>query len=338
MAGFDAWRAELDLDSELGRDVFRLLPLVYERMRRLGVQGPLMGRLKGVYRQSWCRTNTTLHRAIPVIASLEAAGIRTLMLKGVPLIYGYYANPAVRPMSDADVMVPLSQVRQAMAVLESAGWLSEMPATEDHIAYRHALSYRNVHGDEIDLHWHVMPELATARADFDAWSGAREFEFGGIHSRQLSPEFMLMHLIVHGVHYNQEPPVRWISDAVTVLRVHGTSFDWPVLIALARRHRLTSRLYLGIDHLAQHYAAPIPGDVLRELACTPTSLVERIENSLVMVNYDVVYRHALAKVWVIVAEYCRRNQANSAVGFLTGLTHYFRYRWRLRQRRLTAAT
>ena len=34
----------------------------------------------------------------PVVAALRAAGVDTLMLKGVPLLFTYYRNHALRPL------------------------------------------------------------------------------------------------------------------------------------------------------------------------------------------------------------------------------------------------
>src|ERR1700722_4215811 len=97
---FRAWSRGVDLNADFGREIFRLLPLVYDRMRRLGLDDPLMGRLKGVYRFAWYRTHALLHRTTPVVAALQDAGFDTLMLKGVPLLFTYYQNHALRPMSD----------------------------------------------------------------------------------------------------------------------------------------------------------------------------------------------------------------------------------------------
>jgi hypothetical protein len=327
---FRAWRRRVDIAAPFAHETVRLLPLLYDRMRRLGLDDPLMGRLKGVYRLAWYRTHGLLHRTAPVVAALHAGGIDTLMLKGVPLVLTYYRNPALRPMADIDVLVPPAQVRRAMALIEAAGWQGAKTASDDELRYRHALQYRNAQGDEIDLHWHALPDLCSAAADREYWAGARPLDFAGTPTLQLDPALLLLHLVVHGVRYNREPPVRWIADSVTVLRAEAAGLDWARLLDHARTQLLTSRLGLGLAHLARHYAQPIPAEVLRALAAARPSLIERIENTVVLADYERTYGPVLAKPWVIFAEYCRRHQAGGSLGFPLGLARYLRYRWRTR--------
>jgi len=330
---FRAWSRGVDLNADFSREIFRLLPLVYDRMRRLGVDDPLMGRLKGVYRFAWYRTHAMLNRVAPVVAALRADGIDMLMLKGVPLLFTYYRNHAVRPMADIDVLVPVDQARRAMATLARLGWHRIETASDDDLQFRHAMLWRNAHGDEIDLHWHGLFETRDAAADRDFWSGSRPFDFAGIATRQLDPALMVAHLVVHGMRHNPEPPIRWIADTMTVLREETNQLDWPRLLAFARRHRLTYRLSLGLDYLATAFSAPVPAEILTQLRASRVSLTERIENTVVLRDQARLYDNALTKQWVIFADYLRCQQARGPFDFLVGLSHYLRYRWRLRGRR-----
>ncbi|MDP3660643.1 hypothetical protein, partial [Phenylobacterium sp.] len=79
---FRAWRRLVNIDDHMDGGTYRLLPLVYERLRTAGSDDPLMGRLKGVYRRAWVETQSVFHAVAPVVARLEAAGVRTLLLKG----------------------------------------------------------------------------------------------------------------------------------------------------------------------------------------------------------------------------------------------------------------
>ena len=108
---FRAWRALVDIEGPLDGGTYRLLPLVYERMRSLSIADPLLGRLKGVYRRAWVETHTLFHATAPAVARLELAGVHTLLLKGAPLAITYYRSHGARPMHDLDVVVPTSSAR-----------------------------------------------------------------------------------------------------------------------------------------------------------------------------------------------------------------------------------
>ena len=143
---------------------------------------------------------------------------------------------------------------------------------------------------------------------------------------------MLFHAIVHGIRWNPEPPIRWIVDAMIVLRRSEGAIDWQRLVASAGALKLSNRLWLGLSHLAARYRAPVPPWVLERLAAAGLSLVERLENSVVLHDRDRLYAHPVVKNWVILADYCRVSDAKGSLAFLIGLSHYIRYEWRLRGR------
>ena len=100
-----AWCARIDLDL-LDAGSLRLLPLLYRAMTARGESWTHLGRLRGVYRQTWYRNNLLIGRLARLIDALERAGIPTLVLKGVPLALCYYRDTALRPMGDADLLNP----------------------------------------------------------------------------------------------------------------------------------------------------------------------------------------------------------------------------------------
>src|SRR5262249_44304319 len=56
-----AWRGTLDIEQPFDGAVMRLLPLLYLRLLKIGLNDPLTGRLKGVYRRAWSDTHTLFH-------------------------------------------------------------------------------------------------------------------------------------------------------------------------------------------------------------------------------------------------------------------------------------
>jgi hypothetical protein len=330
---FRTWRAGVDLDENLDRGSFRLLPLLFHNLHRLHVRDPLMGRLRGIYRLAWYENHVLFDETRPMVAALEAEGIATLVVKGVPLTFTYYRNPALRPMADIDIVVRRSDARRALALLENLGWRRNERSSDEDFEYRHALQLFGPKDRELDLHWHLLYEANDDAADEHFWSAARPFDFAGVATRMLDPTDALLHVVIHGVRWNAEPPTRWIVDALTIMRETDRPLDWDRMLAFANRWRLTHRLGLGLAYLAERRGASIPVDVLTRLRKAHTSIVERIEGSVVLRNTDRIYDHAIGKQWVIFAEYCRKTNASGPIDFTVGLSHYLRYRWGLRGRR-----
>jgi hypothetical protein len=334
-AAFAALIDSVDLERHDVFDyaTFRLLPLLYDSMHQLGVRHPVMARLKGIYRRAWYENHRLFHATGPIIAAIEAAGIDTMLLKGAPLVVDYYRNHALRPMSDIDVVVRPERVGDTIAVLRRLGLTRIDTAHDDDLKYRHAMLFRDAAGTEIDLHWHFMFEACNDAADAAFWAGARPLDFAGVATRQPDPALALVLIVIHGMRFNPMPPVRWIPDALAVIRGAGAALDWQRLTDFAEAQKITYRLGLGLRYLATEWRAPVPDHVFRALNTASVSLRERVENTIVFRDIDRLFADPVTKQWVIFADYCRAAPTRDPLKFLVGLSHYMRYRWRVGSRR-----
>src|SRR6185295_4211078 len=101
---------------------------------------------------------------------------------------------------------------------------------------------------------------------------------GGVHTRALAPADQLLHVCVHGEKWALVPGVRWVADAVVVLR--GGEVDWRRFAEQATRHRFVLRLKRQLAYLRAAVAAPVPDDVMAALSAAAPSRLERVEQAL----------------------------------------------------------
>jgi hypothetical protein len=332
VSAFRQWVAGIDLAADFDPATFSLLPLLYENLRRLGIRHPLMGRLKGAYRLAWYRNHKLFDDLRPSLASLAHAGIPTMVLKGAALVFHAYGNHALRPMLDLDVLVPAGQAPRAIDVLRSMGWRPDSPTSPELFRYRHALCLVDAAQREIDLHWHCLFELSGPGDDDFLWATARPLDFSGVPT--LAPD-STRHLIItmlHGLRWNPAPPIRWIPDAMVLLRRAGPQVAWEELVEFGRDRRLSYRLHLGLSYLRQRFDAPVPEPVLVALQCGGVSVLERIENTVVLRDRRPFHARPIGNLWIILAEYCRYACDAGGWGFVSGFAHYLRFRWKLRGR------
>ncbi|MEO8300519.1 MAG: nucleotidyltransferase family protein [Rhizomicrobium sp.] len=332
LPAFFAWRGLIDLDAEFEPGAFRLLPLLYVNMQRHGLSDNLMGRLKGTYRMGWCEIHQHLARARTVLSAFNEKGVRTLLIKGLPLSLRYYDNPAVRPMADLDIVVPHEQVQEAFALLRELGWTEGPYSFDEDIRFHHARQWFHPQGGELDLHWHVMQECSNAACDAHFWTGAESLDVDGVATLQFSPTDALFHAVIHGVRWNREPPIRWIADAITIIRVAGGKIDWNAMVQFAMEQRLTHRLALGLGYLRDAFGAPIPADIVECLRKRRISLLERTENTVALHDSESLYSHPVWKNWVLFARYCRIHNTPTPLHFVSGFSHYLRVHWDVQSR------
>jgi hypothetical protein len=329
LAAFRKWVGLIDLDADFEYDTFRLLPLMYDNLHRHGVSHPLMSRLKGIYRQTWYKNNKLFADLGPVLEALHGAKIPVLLLKGVPLIEHYYRNIALRPMADIDVLVPPARAREAIELMTPFPYQRIADPSADFMKFRHAMGYWSPGNGEFDLHWHALYECQDAGADDFFWKHARPMRFGGIDSLAPDATGLLLHTVIHGFRWNPEPPIRWIPDALAILRTAGGEIEWDAMADYAGEQKLNHRLRLPLQFLQQHFAAPIPDAILTRLSGQRASLVQRIENSCVLRDPTRLHASPLGHLWIVFADYCRFARKANPVSFAIGFTHYLRFRWEL---------
>jgi hypothetical protein len=270
------WRRRYDLDA-IDAGSLRLLPLVYRNLTRAGVDPQALGRVRGVYRQTWYRNQLIIGHLAGLIRRLEAAGIDTLVLKGIPLALAYYGEAAVRPMADADLLIPSARAVEAMAVLGAAGWTPRGEPLDWPPRFTGSRAFTNALDLEVDVHVHVLHDCLEPDADQDFWRAARPITVGDAATRMLCAADQLLHVIVHGFRRSTVPPVRWVSDAVTIIRQSGSDLDWPRFVSIVSRRRFGRIASATLAFLRTEFGLDVPPETLRALQRLRPSVDERLE-------------------------------------------------------------
>lgn len=329
LAAWDAWRAEADIDA-LDQGSYRLLPLAYRNLARFGASDPLMPRLKGIYRRAWYENHMLFHKRAALLSALGAAGIPTLLLKGAAVAPVYYRDYGLRPLGDFDFLVPTAQAQAALRVLDDLGFRSSERRSQTfkpvYLAAVHGFPFADAEGREVDLHWHVLAESCEPDADDDFWAAAQLVTIGDTVSCALSPADQLLHTCVHGVRWNPIPPMRWVADAITILRA-APDLDWERLVEQTRRRRLVIQMREALDYLARAFAAPVPASVLARLRALPVSRSEQQEYNVLTQPQEAL--PAPRRVWLHYRRYVRSARPTYLWEQPLGFARFLQYTWGL---------
>jgi len=216
---------------------------------------------------------------------LSAAGVPTVLLKGLPLAVAYYPSIAARPMTDLDMLIPPVSALEAADVMERAGY-----ALRGDVRWppQRTASSVFVDGDarEIDLHIHIVHECLEPDADEAAWRRAVPIDIG-VTAFTLCAEDHLLHAIAPGMRPDGLAPIRWVADAMVLLRTTGDRFDWMRLWNEARRRRLLLAVREALSYLSRRFHVAIPADALQRFAAAPVDLEERCEFWLRQVGGEI---------------------------------------------------
>jgi hypothetical protein len=284
-AAFDRWCDHTDLSGPVDPGSLGLLPLVHENLARGDEALRHGGLIAGVRRRSFVESHRAIATAAEVLGTLDAAGIPAMVIKGVPLALDYYAAPGLRPMSDADILVTSDHAARALAALEASGWRAATgfaPRRRRHLLLSHAIEFSKGPGAEADLHWQPVHETLSPGAERQLWRRAVPVQVSGVPATMPDPSAMLMHVLLHGMRRNVKAPIRWIPDAVMILRKDIARIDWDWLLAMCREARTGYRLGLALRFLADHFVPDMPVDVIARAVSVRPGLIERMENRAIL--------------------------------------------------------
>ncbi len=274
---YSEWRGRGGLEA-LDVGSYRLLPLVGHNLARRGFAHRDMGLLRGLRRKTWSENRMLFASLAPTVNMIQKAGIPVVLLKGAPLVLRYYDNPGLRPMRDLDLLVPEQRAWEAKELLEAAGWRlfcePHLRMGPRDLGFRQALGFTAA-GREVDLHWHALYQATFPGADAPFLEEAEPLEFERLTVRALCPSDELLYALVHGLAWSEIPPVRWVADAMTIIRT--APIDWERLVRLTRDLHVTLPVRAGCDYLARVFQAPIPEQTRNSLAALRTDLAERVE-------------------------------------------------------------
>lgn len=262
---FAEWKSRVHIDS-IEHGSMRLIPLLYRNLKRLGVDDPLMPRLKGVYRQVWFRNQLILEHGLRSLRALSAGGISAMVLKGAALIGVVYDEPALRPMEDFDVLVPCEHFRRAVDLMLAGEWTFHPPLSdpESHFVFQHAIGFRHDGGGELDLHWSAMGLPGDQEGSRNVWSSSQPLTIGDQEARTLAPADQLLQICSHASRFNPDiPPIRWAADAF--LLIARAPFPWDALIESARARGLSLVMLRALEYLRDGLDVAISDDVMAAL-------------------------------------------------------------------------
>jgi hypothetical protein len=293
------WRKSIDLDS-IDAGSIRLLPMLAARLQNLGVDDPDFGRYRGVQRRTWARNRLLFRGAGRILTAMNATDIPVMALKGLVLAGTYYPVESTRWMGDVDLLVRRADALRAVDLLDRIGWHASLnrPTRIAHLAIHHARPFRDPTTAEVeaDLHWTIMYGRYSDEAEAATWDRADPIEIEGAKAVAPCAADLLVHVCVHGLRWNDLPPVRWVVDAAMLIR--SGKVDWGHVRDQALRWGVGLPLGHAFAYLHEQLRLDIPAEVRGAMQSAPVTSEQRflfeveqrpaVENRLI----DVIRLHA----------------------------------------------
>jgi hypothetical protein len=145
---------------------------------------------------------------------------------------------------------------------------------DSYFGVRHAHAFQGPGGGAVDLHWSLFQGQCDVGVDDAAWTAAQPFAVGDASALSLDPADHLLLQLAHGSRANPIPSVRWVADAMTLIRTEE-SLGWGRLVEQARAREITLLSGEMLGYLVEAFRAAVPREVLEELRGTELKSRER---------------------------------------------------------------
>jgi hypothetical protein len=259
----------------------RLGPLLYSHLESRGAElpGAAGDALRRAYLANAAGAMVRLAARDRILTGLAERGIPVMPLKGAALLELVYPDPAVREMSDLDILVPRERMDEANGLLTELGYGRKRPVAreQDTLEWMRA-NHRHdpVVVDEqklvaVELHHHIVKGEPALHFDIGGyWERARPSATGA-HVLP-SSEDLLLHVCIHFTYHRKSRSngaLAQIGDIAWIVDREGV--DWDVLAELARGYRLDTFVFLAL-FTARELGVALPAgplDALRPAGFEP---------------------------------------------------------------------
>ena len=241
--------------GELGRAAGRhgVRPLLYERLSsqagsEMKVPEGMLQELREVFLMNGARNELLFQDLARVLRAVHREGIPVVALKGAHLAELVYAQRALRPIGDIDLLVRKPDLARTAALLRQMGYAWQ---TEDLGAWleqgsptSHLLPFFKPPNPRIEVHWTFDPAFPVPLEG--VWRRVRPATLGGAEALVLSPADLVLHLCLHAEQDGFERGLRPLCDLTATLARCGSEIDWECVESGARESKAEKCVYLAL--------------------------------------------------------------------------------------------
>ena len=227
----------------------------------------VLERLTRQFTQSVARHLLLSRELNRLVRLFKAHGVPLIPLKGLVLAEALYPHPALRPISDLDLLIRPEDVLRADGLLRDSGCrrMADAHSWSFDIAYDRATFYEGPTFLRVDLHWGLVNDPRYSwdqREGLTVWERAIPIRVADEEALGLCPEDLLLYLALHLAIHHAFSGLLWYWDLALLLDRRGATLDWEAVIARASRWRVRNALFFALLGLEMFFGVSAPASVM----------------------------------------------------------------------------
>ena len=250
-----------------------LAPILYKRLKTQSYSDHIpkeaLRDLRECYLQCLSRGILRMHTLSQLLRAFQDEGIPVIPLKGAYLAEAIYGDPALRPMSDLDLLFRKPDLPRVVDKLTS---MEYQPARKFWIEYQCSVShelppFHKAGSPPISAHWTLILPALNYNIDLDSlWRRANLCSIFEMKIHSLAPEDLLLHLCMHAAtQHLLRSGLRMTYDVAVTLKHFQDEIDWEALSTRAEQWNASRVTYLMFFLAKQLFGAPTPHGFLEKL-------------------------------------------------------------------------
>ncbi len=262
------------------------------------VPGKIRRALEAEYYSTATRNTFLLQELGQTAKALHEAGIAAMVMKGAHLAEWVYKNPALRPMSDIDLLIKKGDLAAVARVFNALGYSSQDIKTIDPEAlpvdYLTTVVFTSPRKRTANfhIHWHfinsTLPNDSLIKGiNMDiVWKEAEPVTICGAHILVMAPHHLLIHLAEHSLRVTHSlARLGYLCDLAVVVKTYGQRIDWARLVADGKQFNIPLLLYFPLLYARNLLGAAIPDTVLAGLRPDSFGMLANIFSRLFESNH-----------------------------------------------------
>lgn len=243
-----------------------LASLVFASLKKSGLLSAAPKSAIETLRLAYVRASVANHQAFQELSSLvdcfEREKIPLIVLKGGALGGTIYAEIALRPMGDLDLLTAPESVEHATRALIKQGYVAYAEMSDgfaNRYSVEQAFLRKGSRPSQIDLHWHPFTTPYYFERIPLEWFQQRTMEIS-INNRRafaFSPTAQLLHLSAHYMMHSYRRLI-WSYDMALLVARCAQQIDWEDIIESAAEFGLSQVLYEALSEVRERWRVAIP--------------------------------------------------------------------------------
>ena len=241
-----------------------LEPLLYWVVSTHNVETDVPAWLKEKWERAYFETFLKNEEHLQILAVLldkwNHAGVSVIVLKGPALIGRIYRDPALRPMSDLDILCSKSDLGMVVDTTREMGYKTGAVG-DDPASIQHVSVYHETTASLLECHFRPYETIRDHQLFMErAWDQREWIDVGSVQCPVLSLEMELVFDLAHLAHHQFDVALKHLVDIAGLLVFCRPQFNWYETDTRLREFKLDRvfELVTGSIFRLMHLDLPLP--------------------------------------------------------------------------------